>query len=238
MDTFGAPSDPAILLLHGAGNTLFSWHDELCARLAATGRHVIRYDLDGPDLDGLVRQALDLIDRAHVVGLSLGGMVAQKLALAHPERVASLTLIATTPGGDDLPAPADGLFDHEPPTPDWTDRAAVIQYVVEAERAYSPRFDEATQREIAVRVADRGTPPPSLEGFSFGPPWRDRLGEITVPTLVIHGAQDPMFPLEHGETLAREIPGATLLVLPETGHEYPPRRHWDTVVAALEQHTA
>lgn len=240
MDTFGAKTDPAILLLHGAGNTKFSWHDTFCSELAAAGRFVLRYDLDGPDLDALVRQALGQLDgigRAHVAGLSLGGMVAQKLAIAHPERVASLTLLATTPGGDGLPAPAEGLFDDEPPAPDWNDRAAVIDYLVEAERAYSPRFDEATTREIATRVADEGPLGPYLEGFSFGASWRERLPEITAPTLVIHGAQDPMFPLEHGQALAAEIRGATLLVLPETGHEYPPRRHWDTVIEALIQHT-
>jgi len=241
MDTFGAKSDPAILLLHGAGNTQFSWHDAFCAQLAAAGRFVIRYDLEGPDLDALVRQALDQLDgigRAHVVGLSLGGMVAQKLAIAHPERVASLTLIATTPGGDGLPDPDPRLFADEPPAPDWSDRAAVIEYLVEAERPYSPRFDEATTREVATRAADRGgRVGEHLDGFSFGGPWRERLGEIAAPTLIIHGAQDPMFPLPHAQALAREIERTTLLVLPETGHEYPPRRHWDTVIAAITDHT-
>ncbi len=244
MDTFGAKTDPAILLMHGAGNTMLSWHEDFCSRLAAGGRYVIRYDLDGPDLDALVLQALaqlDGIDRAHVAGLSLGGMVAQRLTIEHPERVASLTLMATTPGGDGLPGPADGLFDNEPPAPDWSDRAAVVDYIVEAERPYSPRFDEAAMRALAERVADRGTLglQAFLEsGFAFGEPWRARLGEIEAPTLVIHGAADPMFPPEHGQALAAEIPGATLLVLPETGHEYPPPRHWDTVVEAIVAHTA
>jgi pimeloyl-ACP methyl ester carboxylesterase len=241
MDTFGASTDPAILLIHGAGNSRFAWQDEFCARLAAGGRHVVRYDTAGASVDALAEDALRRIDgRAHLVGLSLGGLVALALALDHPERVTSLTLLSTTPGGDDLPDSAEGLFDGLPELPDWTDRDAVIEFLVEAERPFSPRFDEATARAYAERTADDGarsvrtfleTP------FDWGAPQRPRLNTVHAPTLVIHGAQDPVFPLAHGEALAREIPGATLLVLPETGHEYPPRRHWDTVVPAILQHT-
>jgi len=180
MDTFGAMSDPAILLMHGAGDTRHAWDDAFCERLAAGGRHVVRYDLaDGPDLDALVRQALERLDetgRAHLVGLSLGGMVAQRVAIEHPERVASLTLLSTTAGSDR--------------PDDW-----------------------------------------------FGAPWRPHLHTVTAPTLIIHGADDDMFGLSHAHTLAREIDGATLLVLDGTGHEHPPRRHWDTVIPAIIAHT-
>jgi len=64
------------------------------------------------------------------------------------------------------------------------------------------------------------------------------LADIMVPTLVVHGADDPLFPLPHGEALASAIPGATLLVLPAVGHEAPPARTWDVVVPALLRHTA
>ena len=241
MDTFGAETDPAILLIHGAGNTRFAWHDDFCGRLAGSGRFVIRHDFSGASLDAWVQDALRVLDdRAHLVGLSLGAMVAMQLALDHPARVSSLTLLSTTPGGDDLPGHADGLFDALPEAPDWSDRAAVIEFLVESERPFSPRFDAAETRTYAERVADDGvgTVRTFIEsGFDFGEPARARLGSIRAPTLVVHGAADPLFPLAHGETLANEIPGATLLVLPETGHEYPPRRHWDTVLEALVQHT-
>jgi pimeloyl-ACP methyl ester carboxylesterase len=68
-------------------------------------------------------------------------------------------------------------------------------------------------------------------------PSRHRLGEITAPTLVLHGTEDPLFPYGHGQALAKEIPGAALLPLDQTGHELPART-WDTVLAALTRHTS
>ena len=88
----------------------------------------------------------------------------------------------------------------------------MVEYLVEAERPFSPAFDEAAMRDLAGRVYDHST---DLEAsfsdspeFELGAPWRHRLGEITAPTLVIHGADDPMFPVEHGRALAAEIPRA------------------------------
>jgi pimeloyl-ACP methyl ester carboxylesterase len=245
MDTFGASTDPAILLIPGAGSSRFAWQDAFCARLAAGGRHVIRADLAGPSLDALALDAVRVLDtagtdRAHLAGLSLGGMAALRLALDHPARVLTLTLLSASPGGDGLPGPADGLFEDEPALPDWSDRAAVVEFLVESERPYSPWFDETAARAYAERVADEGLPPVRAfmeSGFDFGAPMRERLETVRAPTLVVHGTHDPMFGLAHGETLAREIPGAHLLVLPQTGHEYPPPRHWDTVVSAILQHT-
>ena len=191
------------------------------------------------------------MERAHVVGLSLGGAIAQLLALDHPDRVATLTLASSTPGGPghgqpDLPGMSEALaasFADEPPAPDWSDRAAVVGYLVEAERPFAGRsFDEAGMRELAGRVFDRT---PELEAqltgsfeFDAGDPWRERLGAIAAPTLVVHGTDDPLFPLGHGRALADAIPGAELLALERTGHEYFPRATWDVVVPALLRHTA
>jgi pimeloyl-ACP methyl ester carboxylesterase len=260
IDTFGDPGDPAILLAHGAGNCLLAWADGLCERLAAGGRHVIRYDMrdagrsvsypPGPPgyvFADLVEDAAGLIDalgveRAHVVGMSLGGMVAQLLALDHPDRVATLTLASTTPGGGDLPGVTPALmeaFANEPPAPDWTDRAAVVDYLVEAERPFSPYFDEVAARETAERVADHTANPASMaNGLEDPEPWRHRLGEIRAPTLVVHGTEDPLFPYAHAVALADEIPGAELLPLQPMGHEYFPPATWDVVVPAILRHTA
>jgi pimeloyl-ACP methyl ester carboxylesterase len=264
IETFGDRADPALVLLHGAGSTLLSWDEELCERLAAGGRFVVRYDLrdagrsaaSGPyTAHDLAADAVGLLDalgieHAHVLGMSLGAGVAQLLALDHPERLASLILASATPGGPghrqpDLPGMTDELrafFADELPEPDWSDRAAVVEFLVQAERPYAARFDEAAVRELAGRVFDRS---PDLAGnltdtgtFEMGEPWRHRLGEVAAPTLVIHGADDPLFPLAHARALAEEIPGAQLLVLEQTGHEYFPPATWDVVVPAILRHTS
>jgi pimeloyl-ACP methyl ester carboxylesterase len=263
IESFGDPADPAILLVHGVGNCMLSWDDELCARLAAGRRFVIRYDLrdagrsvtyepGAPQytVRDVVADTGALIDvlgvtPAHVVGLSGGAAIGQLLALDHPDRVASLTLVSSTPGipGEeqgDLPGATAALlesFASMPPLPGWSDRAAVVDYLVEAERPYAAEFDEAAARELAERVFDHSTSLESTLTNAFmveaGEPWRARLGEIEAPTLVIHGTQDPLFPYAHAVALADEIPGAELLPLERTGHEYFPRRTWDVVVPAI-----
>jgi pimeloyl-ACP methyl ester carboxylesterase len=262
VEAFGDPGDPAILLIHGVGSTMLSWDEELCARLAAGDRFVIRYDwrdagrsvtyaAGAPpytQLD-LVADAVALLDffgiaRAHLVGMSVGGSIAQLVALDHPDRVVSLTLASTTPGipgeeTSDLPPPTGDL--PMPPEPDWSDRAAVVDYLVACERPYSPRFDELAARKLAERVADRSRDiAASTNAFlvdSAGP-WRARLGDIAAPTLVVHGTDDPLFPFAHAEALAREIPGAELLALEDTGHEYFPPHTWDIVVPAVRATTS
>jgi pimeloyl-ACP methyl ester carboxylesterase len=260
VDTFGDRADAAILLIHGGGSCLLAWDEEFCARLAAGGRFVIRYDCRDVGrsetrrpytLRDLVADAAGLLDtlgvrRAHVVGMSLGGMIAQLLALDHSDRVASLTLVSTTPGGPDLPPMSDELgafFAGEPPAPDWSDRAAVIEYLVEAERPFAGRsFDAAAARELAARVFDHSPNLATTLGDPFmldmGDRWRKRLAKVTAPTLVIHGTEDPMYPFAHAQALADEIPAAELLALEGAGHEYFPRATWDRVVPALLRHTA
>ncbi|MGI5125404.1 alpha/beta fold hydrolase [Pseudonocardia sp. CA-107938] len=268
--TSGDPADPTVLLIHGAGHSLLAWDDELVARLAAGGRHVIRYDsrdagrsttapagAPAHGLRDLVADAAALLDAlgvaaAHVVGMSQGAAVAQLLALDHPGRVASLTVASSAPGGPghhhaDLPGPEQAireLFTVEPVEPDWADRAAVIEYLVEAERpfaAHSRPFDEVGQRAAAARIVDRAADIAAQLTNPFmidaGAPWRARLGQVGAPTLVLHGTEDPMFPIEHGHALAAEIPGARFLPMSQTGHEVFPRHLWDVVVPAILDHT-
>jgi pimeloyl-ACP methyl ester carboxylesterase len=265
---FGDRSDQPILLSHGGGNTMLSWAEDFCERLAAGRRFVVRYDSRDSGrsttyepgapkyaLRDLVADAAALIDvlgleRAHFVGLSQGAGVGQLLAIEHPEKVATLTLLSSTPGipggSTDLPGMAPELaavFSDQGPEPDWNDRDAAIEYIVEAERPFAGpgTFDEDAMRRLAARVVDRATNLAANLTNPFvieaGENWRPRLNEITAPTLVIHGEADPMFPLEHGRALAREIPGAKLVVLERAGHEYPPPRTWDVVIPAILRHT-
>ena len=271
VDTFGDPADPAVLLIHGGAASMDRWESPFCERLAAAGRYVIRYDhrdtggstswppgAPGYTGDDLLADALGVLDhlgveRAHLVGISMGGAMAQHVAVDHPERVLSLTLMSTSPAGpggpgrEELPPMSDELRavfagEDQPPEPDWADREAAIDYLVEAERPYagSRGFDAAGLRELIGRVYDRSVSMPSGNNHFMvdGTPIdRDRLGGIAVPVLVVHGTDDPLFPPAHGEALAREIPGARLLLLDGVGHELPPSA-WDEVLPPLIALTA
>jgi pimeloyl-ACP methyl ester carboxylesterase len=197
-------------------------------------------DPDAPayDLRDLAADAAALVGtlgatRAHLGGFGVGGMVAQVAALDHPDAFSALTLVSTRPVApgtvdDDLPdhdaAIMGALFSR--PMPDWTDRAAVAAFV--ADGAEPLGNDPEQARTIAARIWDR-TPSsePSVHranqlGTVFArldcaPRWRERLRELTLPTLVVHGAKDPFFPLGNGEALAAEIRHARLLVLDNMG---------------------
>jgi pimeloyl-ACP methyl ester carboxylesterase len=167
-------------------------------------------------------------------------------ALDYPDRVASLTLVGTSPGGSDLPPMSEEFLAYISGTrkPDWSDREAVIEHVVGMLRVFSGgsgHLDEATMRSLLSRDLDRTVNVASGQTNHFvmdvGEPFRDRLGAIGAPTLVVHGAEDPVFPLGHGLALENEIPGARLLVLEQIGHELP-RAVWDVVVPAILRHTS
>lgn len=265
VEALGERGDPPILLIMGSGGSMDWWDDELCERLAAGGRFVVRYDHrdtgesttyppGSPQYTGtdLIEDAVAVLDglelaRAHVVGLSMGGALAQVLALDHPDRVASLCLIATSPAGpdEDLPGMAadDAARLSAIPPPDWSDREAVIDYLVEYSRAVAGRsraFDEARHRRMIARAYDRSPSFASSNNHHLidgAPRWRERLGDLRVPTLVIHGGEDPLFPHAHGVALADEIPGARLLTLEHAGHELP-REDLDVVIPAILEHTA
>ena len=250
----------------GSSASMDWWEEEFCERLAAGGRFVVRYDhrdtgrsvsyepgkpgYTGDDLQDDVVGVLDALDipSAHLVGMSMGGAIAQVVALDHPDRVASLTLISTSPSGpdEDLPGMSrEAIAEFEAlDKPDWSDRDAVIDHMVQLERLCASRsvpFDEARFREICARAFDRDVNVESMTTnhhlVDGGDRWRERLPELRVPTLVIHGTDDPILPHEHGEALAREIPGARLLTLEETGHELPGRT-WDAVVPAILEVTS
>ncbi len=174
---------------------------------------------------------------AHLGGIGVGGMVAQVAALDHPGAFSALTLVGTRavapgPPDDDLPdhdqATMSRLFAH--PMPDWTDREAVAEFAAAGAKILGD--DPVAARAIAARIWDRtpGTAPPVQMANQMGmvfskldckPRWRDRLPEIEVPTLVVHGRRDPFFPDGNGEAIAREIPGARLLVLEEAATAIP-----------------
>jgi pimeloyl-ACP methyl ester carboxylesterase len=193
--------------------------------------------------------ARELDDRpAHLAGIGVGGLVGQLAALDYPNAFSALTLAGTRPVApgpvdDDLPdhdAAAMGrLFTR--PMPDWSDRAAVAEYAAESARILGD--DPTTARAIAERVWDRSpnTEPAVQMANQLGavfavldcaPRWRERLPELVVPTLVVHGRDNRFFPVGNGEALARDIPGARLLVLEHAATAIPDAAV-DEVAAAM-----
>ncbi|GAB2476060.1 alpha/beta hydrolase [Promicromonospora xylanilytica] len=271
-ETFGDPADPAILLIGGIASAMDWWHDDLCQALArgdapgGPGRFVVRYDhrdtgrsrTDPPGApsytgDDLAQDPVRLLDalgvrRAHLVGVSMGGGIAQQAAIEHPDRVASLTLMSTSPltGGDTagLPGPTpevQALFDDPPPDPDWDDPDAVVQHLVEGDRAFAgPGYDAADTLAAARRVVERSIDPAAAANHFLveSGPVRGTLADVAAPALVLHGEADPLFPPEHGVALAEALQDARLVLLSGVGHQYPPRIAWGVVVPEILTLTA
>jgi pimeloyl-ACP methyl ester carboxylesterase len=263
-ESFGRPADPPILLIMGIGGSMLWWEEGLCRLLAEGRRFVIRYDHRDtgrsvtyepghPKYTGadLIADAVGVLDAygiaaAHVVGVSAGGAFAQLLALAYPDRVLSLVLISTspaTPGERRLPSATERYRQFlASARVDWSDEESVIDYLVGYARVLSGGarpYDEAATRELVRRDVERAHDIAASENHGMvaeGEVSRRALASIAVPTLVIHGTEDPMFPLAHGEALAREIPGARLLTLEGAGHGVD-RADWGEIARAILAHT-
>jgi pimeloyl-ACP methyl ester carboxylesterase len=259
-ETFGRRGDPAILLIGGVSSSMDWWEDGFCTALADGGRFVIRYDardtgqsvhypVGHPDYGSreMVGDAIGLLDAygvgsACLLGISMGGAHAQLAGLDHPDRVGALVLVSTTADGLNGPPldPALAAYFSAASDPDWSDVDAVIDSQVAYARALAARsvpFDEAGTRALVTRALGRTLDVrASVVNHTAvrddREPWFGQLGSLRVPTLVVHGEEDPLFPIGHGEALAAAIPGATLLRLPGVGHEFPPRV-WPVVVPAV-----
>lgn len=260
LETFGEPDASAVLLIAGGARSMDWWEDGFCRRLAAGDRFVIRYDhrdtgrstsfpageppYTQVDMAGDALGVLDAlgIARAHIVGLSLGGGLAQRLAVEDPPRLRTVTLMSTSPGPVGEPPAASHR--RRPPRTDWSDRVAAVDELVACVSAIGGRFTAEPEqlRRLAERVYDRTTDPAAAHRNHWlagsGPPVRDRLGLVDVPTLIMHGTADPLLSMAHPAALAREIPTARLVPLPGVGHEFPPRAVWGVVIEEILRHTA
>lgn len=265
-ETFGDASGRPLLLVMGLGAPMIWWDEEFCESLATQGFHVIRFDnrdagrssrMRGRanlgqayllhrapySLADMAADAAGLLDvlgipAAHVVGASMGGMIAQTLAIRHPERVRSLTSIMSTTGGRLVgrPSPkAMSMLLSAPPR----DRAGYVELLVRTFRLIgSPGypFDEARMRDRAERTFDRGVHPGgTVRQLAAIMAERDRgprLRKVRVPALVVHGARDPLVHVSGGRATARAIPGADLDIVPGMGHDLP-RAVWPRVVKGI-----
>ncbi len=254
-ETFGDPAHPALLMVNGLGSQCINYADAWCEMFAAEGLFTIRYDnrdvglsssfADRPpyslsDMAGDGLAVLDAlgIERAHVMGLSLGGMIVQTMAIEHPERLLSMTSVMSRTGdpGHGEPTPEALALLTAPPA---TDRESYVAAHIAGLREWgSPEFaDEARWRADAERAYDRAFRPDGvgrqMRASRAGEPRGERLREVRVPTLVIHGDRDTLIPLSGGEHTAQVIPGARLEVIEGMGHDYPPQlwARWVRLVA-------
>ncbi|MFI6387421.1 alpha/beta fold hydrolase [Nonomuraea sp. NPDC050547] len=267
-DSFGSPQARPLLLIMGLGAQLIHWDEEFCELLAEQGHHVVRFDnrdagesthlheagvpeFGSPAspylLADMARDAAGLIDAlgwpaAHVVGASMGGMVAQQLALDHPGRVRTLTSIMSTPGPQVAPpTPEAGAALMSPPPPD---RAAAIAL---AQRTWavigSPGYDLDTERIalLAGLAYDRAHDPAGtarqLAAILASGDRTERLARLAVPTLVLHGEDDALIPVAGGHATAAAIPRSRLVTFPGMGHDLP-KPLWSRFVEEITKHTA
>lgn len=265
-EEFGDPDDPAVLLLMGAGAQGVQWNDGFVRRLVAGGRRVIRYDHRDAGRSSTVdfathpytvadmaADALAVLDglgveQAHCVGASLGGVIAQRLAVTHPDRVLTLTALASSPLGTDMAAIVGRAAAGLPPLPDQlppptgellavlasappaaaTDLEGYLSARMPLWRVlHGPElpYDEDEYRAMETRVYERARDLSAALNHTLagaaGSGAADELAGVAVPTLVLHGTADPMFPYPHAEALAAAIPGARLVPLPGMGHTLP-----------------
>ena len=252
-ETFGDPHAAPLLLIGGLGTQMISWDEDFCRLLAERGFNVIRFDNrdiglttwvhDQYTLDDMAADAAGLLEalgiaRAHIVGASMGGFIAQLVALNHPDRVLSLTSIMSGPSGVDQVEPTpEGTAVLLPPAPDSRDeRIALGLRLKKTLVGPADPFDEPYERARIAAAIDRSYHPGGfirqLIAISEAPSRIERLHSLPVPTLVIHGDADILVPVDNGRRVAAAVPGARLLVIPGMGHDIP-RRVWPEVVDAI-----
>jgi pimeloyl-ACP methyl ester carboxylesterase len=251
-ETFGSPGDETLLLVNGLGSQGINYEEPWCEQFAAEGYQVVRFDnrdvglstkLDGVryTLADMAEDAIAVLDdlgvaKAHVMGCSMGGMIVQRLAIDHPDRLLSMTSVMSRTGEDGYggSAPEALAFLLTPPP---TEREAYIDNHVAAIAVYGSKpewIDEADTRARAAASYDRCFCPEGIgrqmRAVMADPPRTDALREVKVPTLVIHGSRDNLIDASGGRRTAEVIPGARFVEIEGMGHDYPPAV-WEQWVA-------
>lgn len=259
-ETFGFAADPALLLVNGLGSQCINYRVEWCERFVAAGFFVIRFDnrdvglSTGFDAAGLIAAytledmaadalaVLDAaqVDRAHVLGLSMGGMIVQELAIAHADRLLSATSMMSTTGDPDVGLPAPEALEHilaRSPV----DRDGYLAHQLTSIRLWgSPTaYDEDWIRLVNGEAYDRAFRPDGqarqLLAVRAAPSRTEALGAVRLPFLVLHGDQDRLVDPSGGRRTAEAVPGARFELIEGLGHDYPPA-YWDTIVDLVADH--
>jgi pimeloyl-ACP methyl ester carboxylesterase len=261
-ETFGADGDPTLLLVNGLGSQCINYDERWCEKFAAQGYRVIRFDNrdiglsskldDGAyalrDMAGDAVAVLDAVNagRAHVMGVSMGGMIAQRLAIDHGDRLLSLTSVMSTTGepefGQSSPE-ASAVLMAKPAR----SRAEYVENQIGGIRVYGSKpewIDEPYLRARAGRAFDRCYSPAGV-GRQMHAIMRDGdrtagLRTLTVPALVMHGDRDTLIAPSGGRRTAELIPGAHYVEIEGMGHDYPEAvwDHWVETWAAFARSVA
>jgi len=256
-ESFGDDRPETVILINGLGSQMTRWPVPFCDKLAARGYRAIRFDnrdvglsswLDGQSytIQDMARDALAVldaagVDKAHVAGLSMGGMITQTLAIEHPDRVLSITSIMSAtgaPGTMDSTPEAAAVLNTAPPDPKADFEAFVAHGVKNARTIQSPAYprDADFLRERVIAEHQRAFNPAGV-GRQMAAIRADgdrtaRLNRLKLPAVVVHGAADPLLKPYAGEMTAQAIPGAELRIIEGMGHDLPPALY-DTIIDAI-----
>lgn len=260
-ESFGEINNPTILLIMGATASMIYWEEEFCKSLSNQGFHIIRYDnrdvgksityeyghpeYTFEDLADDAIQVLDAykVDKAHIVGMSMGGIITQIIALKHPSRVLTISLIMTSNFDSSLPKKDNKVTKalSELKIRNWQNKDEVVECFIKKSKVLIGSkhiFDEEKIRRLNEEEFDRAINLQSMENHGFIKGWGSylsRTNEINAPTLVIHGTEDTIIPYEHGIHLSEVIPNAVLVTLEGTGHELH-HNDWDEIINAISKH--
>lgn len=256
-ETFGDANPETVLLINGLGSQMTRWPIPFCEKLVARGYRAIRFDnrdvglsswMEGQtySLADMADDAVAVLDaagvrRAHVAGVSMGGMITQKVAIRSPDRVLSITSIMSAPGvGPALQSTpeAAAVLNTPPPDPLADFEAFVAAGVANARVIGSPGypFGDEFLRERVIAEYRRGFNPAGVARqrqaiFADGDRAPD-LAKVTIPAVILHGTDDPLVQPIGGELTAKAIPGAELRMIEGMGHDVPPGLY-DTIIDAI-----
>jgi pimeloyl-ACP methyl ester carboxylesterase len=258
-ETFGIQDDPVVVCLPGMGNQLLIYPEAFCMALVDRGFFVIRMDnrdagassitADGDEytLSDMADDVVAVLDdvgvgTAVVLGLSLGGMIAQQLAVDHPERVRALVSLASTTGEPDLPAASDEVVAAlTAPSKETTEEQIEADIAARKLWANPEWFDIDQLRVFFTELHQRAFVPGGgmrqLEAALRSPSRVDGLRALDVPTLVVHGENDTLLPIEHGRRTAELIPCAEFLEIEGMSHDFV-YQVWPPLVEAMTALTA
>ncbi|MCY3850720.1 MAG: alpha/beta hydrolase [Acidimicrobiaceae bacterium] len=219
-----------------------SIHKSMMSMLSRRPLRGVGYTVEDMAVDAAQLLGVLNIDSAHVVGISMGGMIAQAMAVNHPNKVRSLCSIASKPGDRRSGGIALSLIRKLRKRPEPTIENAVDESVRMFRAISGDHFDAERHRLNATASVQRSFTPTGAArqaaAIGASPDRTKRLAQVTVPTLVVHGMKDPLVKPSGGIATARAIPSSRLLMLPDTGHDLP-RPRWqelcDTIIANIDR---